>query len=104
MLKKLALILRMIKIEHTVFALPFAFMGAFLAARGWPSGREIFWILLAMVGIRSAAMAFNRLVDANIDGANELASEKYLEVRWRKPRFGSSWRFLQWCSSWQPIN
>jgi 4-hydroxybenzoate polyprenyltransferase len=60
----------MIKIEHTVFALPFAFMGAFLAARGWPSGRQIFWILLAMVGIRSAAMAFNRLADATIDAAN----------------------------------
>ena len=61
----------MIKIEHTVFALPFAFMGAFLAARGWPSGRQIFWILVAMVGIRSAAMAFNRLVDADIDAANQ---------------------------------
>lgn len=61
----------MIKIEHTVFALPFAFMGAFLAARGWPSGRQIFWILVAMVGIRSAAMAFNRLVDAQIDAANQ---------------------------------
>jgi 4-hydroxybenzoate polyprenyltransferase len=71
MLKKLVLILRMIKIEHTVFALPFAFMGAFLAARGWPSGRQIFWILVAMVSIRSAAMAFNRLVDADIDAANQ---------------------------------
>ena len=71
MLEKVLLILRMIKIEHTVFALPFAFMGAFLAARGWPSGRQIFWILVAMVGIRSAAMAFNRLVDAQIDAANQ---------------------------------
>ena len=71
MLEKVLLILRMIKIEHTVFALPFAFMGAFLAARGWPSGREIFWVLVAMVGIRSAAMAFNRLVDAQIDAANQ---------------------------------
>lgn len=70
MVKKLLLILKMIKVEHTVFALPFAFMGAFLAARGYPSSRQIFWILVAMVGIRSAAMAFNRLVDANIDSAN----------------------------------
>ncbi len=70
MLKQILLILRMIKIEHTVFALPFAFMGAFLAARGWPSSRQVFWILVAMVGIRSAAMAFNRLVDAEIDAAN----------------------------------
>jgi 4-hydroxybenzoate polyprenyltransferase len=61
----------MIKIEHTVFALPFAFMGAFLAARGWPTSRQFFWILVAMVGIRSAAMAFNRLVDAKLDAANQ---------------------------------
>jgi 4-hydroxybenzoate polyprenyltransferase len=71
MLHKIGLILRMIKVEHTVFALPFAFMGAFLAARGWPSSRQFFWILIAMVGIRSAAMAFNRLVDAKIDAANQ---------------------------------
>jgi 4-hydroxybenzoate polyprenyltransferase len=71
MLNRVLLILKMIKIEHTVFALPFAFMGAFLAARGWPSSRQIFWILVAMVGIRSAAMAFNRLVDAKLDGANQ---------------------------------
>ncbi|UCF00756.1 MAG: UbiA family prenyltransferase [Deltaproteobacteria bacterium] len=71
MLNKVGLILRMIKIEHTVFALPFAFMGAFLAARGWPSSEKVFWILVAMVGIRSAAMAFNRLVDAKIDAANQ---------------------------------
>ena len=71
MLNKVGLILRMIKVEHTVFALPFALMGAFLAARGWPSSRQFFWILIAMVGIRSAAMAFNRLVDAKIDAANQ---------------------------------
>ncbi|UCG14763.1 MAG: UbiA family prenyltransferase [Deltaproteobacteria bacterium] len=71
MWNKFKLILRMIKIEHTVFALPFAFMGAFLAAHGWPSKRQVFWILVAMVGIRSAAMAFNRLVDAEIDAANQ---------------------------------
>ena len=71
MLNKVGMILRMIKIEHTMFALPFAFMGAFLAARGWPTSRQFFWILVAMVGIRSAAMAFNRLVDAKIDAANQ---------------------------------
>jgi len=54
----------MIKIEHTVFALPFAFLGAFLAARGLPQAKQCAWILVAMVGARSAAMAFNRLVDA----------------------------------------
>ncbi|UCE83688.1 MAG: UbiA family prenyltransferase, partial [Deltaproteobacteria bacterium] len=71
MLKKVALILKMIKVEHTVFALPFAFMGAFLAAHGWPTSGQLFWIMVAMVGIRSAAMAFNRLADAEIDAANQ---------------------------------
>ena len=68
--RKLAIILEMIKIEHTVFALPFAFMGALLGVGGLPSGRQAFFILAAMVGARSAAMAFNRLVDAEVDGLN----------------------------------
>jgi 4-hydroxybenzoate polyprenyltransferase len=63
-------ILEMIKIGHSVLALPFAFMGAMLAARGWPDGRTTFFILVAMVAARSAAMAFNRLVDAPFDAAN----------------------------------
>jgi 4-hydroxybenzoate polyprenyltransferase len=60
----------MIKIEHTLFALPFAFLGALLAARGLPTLRQTFWILVAMVGARSAAMAFNRLVDRDYDARN----------------------------------
>jgi 4-hydroxybenzoate polyprenyltransferase len=67
---KIGILLDMIKIQHSVFALPFAFMGALLGARGLPSGRQAFFILLAMVGARSAAMAFNRLVDAASDAAN----------------------------------
>jgi 4-hydroxybenzoate polyprenyltransferase len=62
--------LEMIKIEHTLFALPFAFLGAVLAARGLPAWHQIFWIVVAMVGARSAAMAFNRLVDREFDAAN----------------------------------
>jgi 4-hydroxybenzoate polyprenyltransferase len=62
--------LEMIKIEHTLFALPFAFLGAVLAARGLPSGAQILWIIVAMIGARSAAMAFNRLVDRGFDAAN----------------------------------
>lgn len=62
--------LEMIKIEHTLFALPFALLGAVLAAGGWPSSRQVFWIIVAMVGVRSAAMAFNRLVDRRYDAAN----------------------------------
>jgi 4-hydroxybenzoate polyprenyltransferase len=60
----------MIKIEHTLFALPFAFLGAVLAAGGVPGVRQIFWITLAMVGARSTAMAFNRIVDREYDARN----------------------------------
>jgi 4-hydroxybenzoate polyprenyltransferase len=62
--------LEMIKWEHSVFALPFALCGALLAAHGLPSARQLFWIVVCMVSARSAAMAFNRLVDFEIDAAN----------------------------------
>jgi 4-hydroxybenzoate polyprenyltransferase len=62
--------LEMIKWEHSVFALPFALTGAVLAANGWPSLRATGLIVLCMVAARTAAMAFNRLVDAEIDAAN----------------------------------
>jgi len=62
--------LEMIKIEHTLFALPFALLGALLAARGLPSAWQLLWITLAMVGARSAAMAFNRIADHEFDAAN----------------------------------
>jgi len=62
--------LEMIKFEHSIFALPFALTGAMLAAHGWPSGRQIFWLIIAMVGARSAAMAFNRIADFKFDAAN----------------------------------
>ena len=60
----------MIKFEHTIFALPFALIGALLAARGVPSAWQITWILAAMVGARSAAMTFNRIVDSRFDHEN----------------------------------
>jgi 4-hydroxybenzoate polyprenyltransferase len=63
-------VLEMIKIEHTLFALPFALMGMLLAAGGLPDWRTVGWIVVAMVGARSAAMAFNRLVDRGFDAAN----------------------------------
>lgn len=69
-LRSLRIILEMIKIEHTLFALPFAFLGMVLAADGWPEWRTVLWIVVAMVGARSAAMGFNRLADRQIDGAN----------------------------------
>jgi 4-hydroxybenzoate polyprenyltransferase len=61
---------RLVKIEHTVFALPFAYVGAFLAVNGTPSGHDLLWITLAMVGARSLAMALNRLIDRGIDARN----------------------------------
>jgi 4-hydroxybenzoate polyprenyltransferase len=70
MLGRVGVYLEMIKVAHTVFALPFALMGAFLAAGGFPSTRTFFYIVLAMLGGRSAAMGFNRLVDADIDARN----------------------------------
>jgi len=76
--RKLKIVLEMIKIEHTVFALPFAFMGAFLAARGLPPADKAAWILLAMVGARSAAMAFNRLVDLPFDAKNPRTASRAL--------------------------
>lgn len=63
-------LLDMIKFEHTVFALPFAFLGALGAAQGIPPLRTILWILAAMVGARTAAMTFNRLVDVDVDAEN----------------------------------
>lgn len=60
----------MIKWEHSVFALPFALTGAVLAAGGWPTARALFWIVVCMVSARSAAMAFNRFADAEIDRVN----------------------------------
>jgi 4-hydroxybenzoate polyprenyltransferase len=68
--RNLAITLEMIKWEHSVFALPFALAGAMLAAGGLPQRRQLVWIIVAMVAARSAAMAFNRLVDASLDAAN----------------------------------
>jgi 4-hydroxybenzoate polyprenyltransferase len=68
--KKISIFLEMIKFSHTIFALPFALTGALLAAEGVPTLHHIFWIIMAMVGARTAAMAMNRLIDAEIDARN----------------------------------
>jgi 4-hydroxybenzoate polyprenyltransferase len=60
----------LVKIEHTVFALPFAYIGALLAVDGIPSAHDLLWVTAAMVGARSLAMALNRLIDAEIDARN----------------------------------
>lgn len=77
-IKNTRLTLEMIKIEHTLFALPFAFLGAVLAANGLPSPRQILWIVVAMVGARSAAMAFNRVADRHFDARNPRTATRAL--------------------------
>jgi len=70
--------LEMIRFSHTVFALPFAFMGAVLAAGGIPPGEKLWWILVAMVGARSGAMGFNRIVDRRLDALNPRTADRAL--------------------------
>ena len=81
--KRLRLTLEMIKFEHSVFALPFALTGALLAWReggltGAEAGQKLLWIVIAMVGARSAAMAFNRVVDADLDARNPRTRARHL--------------------------
>jgi 4-hydroxybenzoate polyprenyltransferase len=76
--KSTASTLEMIKWEHSVFALPFALTGAVLAAGGWPPLRVLGWIVVCMVAARSAAMAFNRLVDRELDAANPRTATRAL--------------------------
>lgn len=77
-LSKLRTALEMIKFEHTLFALPFAFLSAILAANGLPEWRQILWITVAMVGARSAAMTFNRIADREIDAVNPRTANREL--------------------------
>jgi len=70
MARRLLLLLDSIKFEHSIFALPFAYLGMVLAARGFPSWEKIIWITVAMVGARTLAMATNRIVDAHYDALN----------------------------------
>jgi 4-hydroxybenzoate polyprenyltransferase len=76
--KNLRELLDMIKFEHTVFALPFALLGGLAAAQGIPPLRTSLWILAAMVGARTAAMTFNRLVDADVDAENPRTATRAL--------------------------
>lgn len=89
---KLGTTLRMIKFEHTLFALPFAFLGAVLAANGLPTWWQCFWIAAAMVGARSAAMTFNRIVDRDIDGRNPRTASREIPSGKLSVRF--AWAFF----------
>src|SRR5438128_346573 len=68
----------LVKIEHTLFALPFAYVGALLCIHRIPSGHDLVWITLAMVGARSLAMGLNRLIDAQIDARNPRTATREL--------------------------
>jgi len=81
-MNRLRTILEMIKFEHSVFALPFALTGALLAARfsthGWPTWKQLLWIIVAMVAARSAAMTVNRIADVRFDKANPRTARRAL--------------------------
>ncbi|HKN25081.1 MAG TPA: 4-hydroxybenzoate octaprenyltransferase [Candidatus Acidoferrum sp.] len=102
-------VLEMIKFEHSVFALPFALVGALLAARvtthGWPTLRQILWIVVAMVAARSAAMTINRIVDLRYDKENPRTKTRALATGALSVSF--AWAFtvaaivLFFASAWQ---
>ncbi|HUB03058.1 MAG TPA: UbiA-like polyprenyltransferase [Terriglobales bacterium] len=88
--QNLRITLEMIKWEHSIFALPFALCGAMLAAGGLPTWHQLAWIVVAMVSARSAAMAFNRLADAQIDAANPRTATRALPAGVLTPAFVST--------------
>ncbi|HVF46975.1 MAG TPA: UbiA-like polyprenyltransferase [Pyrinomonadaceae bacterium] len=90
--EKLKTTLEMIKFEHTLFALPFAFLGAILAANGLPTWWQMLWITVAMVGARSAAMTFNRIVDRDVDATNPRTAGR--ELPSGKLSVSFAWIFL----------
>jgi 4-hydroxybenzoate polyprenyltransferase len=86
-IRNVGLTLEMIKWEHSIFALPFALTGAMLAAHGWPSAGKLFWIIACMVTARTAAMAFNRWADAEIDARNPRTAARHIPSGLLSARF-----------------
>ncbi|MDI6895006.1 MAG: UbiA-like polyprenyltransferase [Bacillota bacterium] len=84
-LGKLVRLAELVRWEHTVFALPFAYAATFLAAEGWPSLHDFFWVTVAMVGARTAAMGLNRLLDRALDALNPRTSHWHLPRGMVKP-------------------
>lgn len=91
MLRRLLIILEMIKFEHTLFALPFALVAALVAVRGVPGWAQLGWLLLAMVGARSSAMTFNRIVDVRFDRRNPRTAGRALPAQ--LITLGQAWLF-----------
>ncbi len=92
MFEKLSILLEMIKFKLTIFAMPFAFMGAFLAAEGVPQFTVFTWIILAMIGARTCAMGFNRIVDREYDGVNPRTADRALPAG--QIRLGEAWAMV----------
>ncbi len=86
MLRKFVILLQAIRFQHSVFALPFALTAAFVASQGWPRTDTLLWILAAMVSARTAAMSFNRLVDADYDRRNPRTRKRALVTGELSPR------------------
>jgi 4-hydroxybenzoate polyprenyltransferase len=101
---KTRIFLEMIKFEHSIFALPFAYLGLFLAAGGWPRADTLLWITLAMVSFRTMAMAANRLIDREVDRLNPRTTGRALPQGLLSGRFvwisaGAAWAVFEW-SAW----
>ncbi len=79
-MKSLRVFLEMIKFEHTVFALPFAYLGMSLAAKGWPTLAQFFWVTVAMAAARTAAMSFNRFIDRTLDARNPRTANRPIQA------------------------
>ena len=92
MLAKIPVLLEMIKFKLTIFAMPFAFTGAFLAARGIPELRVFAWIVLAMIGARTSAMGFNRIIDWKFDAANPRTEKRAIPSG--EVRMGEAWAMV----------
>jgi 4-hydroxybenzoate polyprenyltransferase len=108
-IKSFGVICRMIKIEHSIFALPFAYVGAFLAAGGWPGAEPLLVLTLAMVGVRSFAMAFNRVADLPYDRKNPRSANWPLVTgeitTWQTCRFAGIMAilFVLCCAALNPV-
>lgn len=86
-LGKVQIFLEMIKFEHSIFALPFAYLGLFLGALGFPSFHTFIWVTIAMVGVRTLAMTLNRLIDQEIDAENPRTKKRALPAGLLTRRF-----------------
>jgi len=103
-MQNVLIFMEMVKFPHTIFALPFALSAALLAAGGLPSGRQLLFIVLAMVGARTAAMSMNRLIDAGIDARNPRTASRAIPAGLLPKEAVAAAIIIPWhcCSGRQP--